>query len=97
MHGGDVDAIVKLLFIAQQTQNVGDQRAVNDKVILSEICYRFEARPILVAIFFNQWRSPRQRHRTFSLGGGGGGSRGRRGGPPPPFFSHLRAVVEREL
>ncbi len=43
MHGGDIDAVVELFFVAQQTQDVWDQRAVNGEVVLSQIGLRFEA------------------------------------------------------
>src|ERR1700682_2071399 len=77
MHCGDIDAVVKLFFVAQQTQDVGNQRTVNGKVVLSKISLRVEARAVLAPVFFNQWRGPRHRDGTFSLGGSG---RLRRGG-----------------
>src|ERR1700675_1737211 len=44
MHCGDIDTVVKLFFVAQQAQNVGDQRAVNGEVVLPKIRLRVETR-----------------------------------------------------
>src|ERR1700730_11587495 len=72
MHGGDIDAVVKLFFVAQQTQNVWDQRAVNGKIVLSQIRLRVETRAVPALVFFNQRSGPRHRNGTGRLGGRGG-------------------------
>src|SRR6266481_1626049 len=81
MHSRDIDAVVELLFVAQEAQNVGDQRAVNGKIVLSQISLRVETRAVLALVFFNQRRGPRRRNGTSRLGGSGGLGRfgGRRG------------------
>src|SRR5260370_7716305 len=89
MHCGDIDAVVKLFFVAQQTQNVWDQRAVNGKIVLSQISLRLETRAVLTLVFFNQGRGPRHRNGTASLGGPGAPLRrrarpGSAPSPPPP-------------
>src|SRR5579859_3541296 len=78
MHRGDVDAVVELLFVAQQTENVGNQRAVNAKVILSKISLRVEAGAVLALVFLYHRRGPRHGDGTGGLGGSSG-FRGRSG------------------
>src|ERR1700693_352306 len=97
MHCGDIDAVVKLFFVAQQTQNVWDQRAVNGKIVLSQISLRVETRAVLALVFFNQGRGPRHRNGTGRLGGGGRGWGAPRGGgwaAPPPGAPGLAASAD---
>src|SRR5208282_895137 len=69
MRCGNIDTVIELLFVAQQAQDVGDQRAVDGKVVLAQISLRVEPRAVLAAVFFNQGRGPRQRNGTSWLGG----------------------------
>src|SRR5208283_1409520 len=46
MHGGDVDAIIELLFVAKDLKNLRNQRAVDDHVVLAEIGQGLQARTV---------------------------------------------------
>src|ERR1019366_8443716 len=50
-------------------QDVGDQRAVNGKVVLAKISLGVDARSVLALVFFNQRRGPRHRGGSGGLGG----------------------------
>src|SRR6266446_5256819 len=67
MHGGDVDAVIELLPVAEDLENLGYQRAVDHHVILAEIGERLDSRAVLAFQFGHHRRIPWGGHRTGRL------------------------------
>src|ERR1035438_4573760 len=62
MHRGNVHAVVELLFIAQNLQNLGNQRPIHHHIVLPEIRQRLDARSILTLKLRDHGRIPWRRH-----------------------------------
>src|SRR5271168_3482993 len=58
MHGGDVHAIIELLFVAENLKNFGNHRAVNDHVILPPVSQRLDAGTVVAFELGDHGRIP---------------------------------------
>ena len=67
VHGGDVDAVIELLFIAKHLKNRGNQRAIHLQIVLAKIGQRLDAGAELLGQLGNQRRVPRLGSRSGGL------------------------------
>ena len=55
MHRRDVDAVIEMLFVAQDLKNLRDQGAINHHVVLRGIGQRLEAGTVGAFEFRDHW------------------------------------------
>src|SRR5450755_816817 len=77
MHRGNVYAVVELLFVAQNLQNLGNQRAIDHHIVLPEIGQRLDARSVLALKLRDHGRTPWRGHGSRRLRRRCSGLRGR--------------------
>src|SRR6267378_6783453 len=71
VHGRDVHAVVKLVFIAQKLEHPGDKRAVDHEIVLAKISQRLKTGTVPRLIFFSEGRCPGHGNRTGGCSGSG--------------------------